>query len=609
MSAIRKTVILPILLYVLCLGLVSTALADRTVSLKAGDRSSSIIDTLTWRREGASEIVNFPFLNPGDSALVWFKPAAHCSLIAIRFKPIDWEGNLLIDVWDARNYYPLIYSTDSTDSNGWIGTYADWIGGIWIPGDVIRHSPLGWSADDTSHHHWGPFPVTVTAAHSHSWIEIPTAAGLQGEVNLGRDPFYIGIAFYPTTGLGISAQEPYPGSTPYSFFKFYSAGHGPDGAHDGWYIHSQQLWIEAVIKYYLYTPCYISHMTIQNDTYQDGPFLIEAIIETPDVGPGPLPVFSAELVSDMNGIIDRTPMENPPAGDIFFRAEIPELAIGDTVTYWIEVTNLYGDPCQSEQVTFARIRPEHPNADMLVIWDDMYHEDMDTFLVDLFASMDKQYEYELWNVSKRNGIDASVVNWGWHYIYVSGGGCKRTIPGRDYTGNLFFEWLEAGTRECPHFLLYIDQDYFCVQEDYGCGWDEELSERDFMYDYFGVALAISDNHGTSSPGYDSVAIGEAGTEFEGIRINFQPHALYPNTYKTALLPDWLVELTDGAEQIFKYKDSEFGAGVRLDKGHYKTVYLPWPDFFAFDSLDNGDLVPRPGLTATIEKIFEWFPST
>ena len=64
---------------------------------------AGIIDTLTWRNEGASQNVNFGFLNHGDSMLVWLKPPAACSLVAIRFRPINWEGNLLLDVWNAKN--------------------------------------------------------------------------------------------------------------------------------------------------------------------------------------------------------------------------------------------------------------------------------------------------------------------------------------------------------------------------------------------------------------------------------------------------------------------------------------------------------------------------
>ena len=193
--------------------------------------TAGIYDTLTWRNEGASTMVNYGFLNHGDSMLVWLNPQAACSLIAIRFQPNNYQGNLLLDIWDASHYDPLIYSTDSTDANGWWGTFEpinDPSG--WIPGDIVGHSPLGWGALDPDHHHWGPFPFTVTSDHVNVWIEIPAAYGLQGEVDLGGEPFYIGANFYMSGGWGFNSQ--YDWTTPYNFFKFYAAGQGP-GPHDG----------------------------------------------------------------------------------------------------------------------------------------------------------------------------------------------------------------------------------------------------------------------------------------------------------------------------------------------------------------------------------------
>ena len=565
--------------------------------------SNGIIDTLTWRNPDESQLVNFGFLNQGDSMLVWFDPPAYCRLVAIRFQPYNWEGNLLIDVWDASNYNPLVYSMDSTDANGWWGTF-DPIdcGSCWVSG-LSDHSPLGWTEDDPEHHLWGPFPSTVTAAHGDMWIEIRAAIGPQGEVDLGRDPFYIGACFYPTAGWGFYGQQAW--STPYNLFKFYSECCGPDSIHDGWFIRSYSVWFEAVVEFDD-CRCRIRIPRAQNFTYAPGPYPIEAFIEDACAShPDESGIASAELVYTLNGIIYRQPMEGPPQGGLFM-AEIPELAVWDTVTYRVEATGQTGLSCQSTNYVFARIEPQHPEADILVIWDNKRNPELDTFYIDLFNSFETQYEYELWNMGYRNGIDASVINWGWQTIYISGWGCRNTLPGFEYEGNPFVEWLEAGTVEEPHNLLYIDQDYFCVQDDYGCEWDEELSERDFMYAYFGVTRAISDNHGSEEAGYDSVTFGELGTEFEEIRVNFLPDILHPTHPENWLWPDWLIELTEDAEQIFRYKDNEFGAGVRLDRNHYRTVYLPWPDFFAVDSLENGDLVPREGLTQAIENILEWF---
>jgi hypothetical protein len=134
-------------------------------------------------------------------------------------------------------------------------------------------------------------------------------------------------------------------------------------------------------------------------------------------------------------------------------------------------------------------------------------------------------------------------------------------------------------------------------------WDGHLTEGDFLHDYFDIHRAVSDNHGTLGGVYDKEAIGETGTPFEGIQVDFQPEAQNLSNY---LRPDWLTTLGDEGEQIFFYLDSGYGAGVQLDRRYYKTCFMPWPDFFAFDSLENGEFVPREALTNTVETVLEWF---
>lgn len=567
---------------------------------------TGIVDTLTWRDPDASDLVNFGFLNHGDSMLVWLDPPAACSLVAIRFRPINWEGNLLLDIWNAKNYDPLIYSTDSTDGNGWWGTFEPITSPSgWIPGDISAHSPLGMNAMDPTEHYWGPFPYTVTAAHADVWIEVPARLGIQGEIDLKSDPFYIGGSFYVTDGWGFYSQYDY--TTPFNFFKFYSAGEGP-GPHDGWFIRQYFMWYEAIVRFYENTPPKTESLQSQNWTYRPGPFEIQAVITDQDAeDPNRAGVVLAELVYEIDGVQTRLTLE-PDTEENTYVATIPTLNQGDFVQYWVEAEDAVGAVGISAKQSFMRTRPENPGADILLIWDYAGDDDLDTMFNDLFAEVDDgAYTYELWNNVARNGIDASVVNWGWKTIYISGWGCGNTIPGFEYEGNIFVDWLEAGTTEEPHNLLYVDQDYFCIHDEaYDCDWDEELMEDDFMFDYCGVLLPVSDNHGADVGGYDSVAIGQPGTEFEGIRVNFMPDAWDPTDPALDLWPDWLIDLNPEGEQIFYYKDTEFGAGVRVDMGHYKTCFLPWADFFAFDSLENGDLVPREGLVQTVETVLTWF---
>lgn len=568
--------------------------------------STSVTDTLTWRSSPHPEI-NFGFGNPGDSMLVWFDPPAPCQLIAVRFRVMNFEGHPLIDIWDASNYDPLIYSIDSTDANGWWGSYDPiTCGSCWIPG-LSDHSPLGWDAEDPTRHFWGPFPYTITSHHENAWVEIPADLGIQGQVYLSGDPIYLSSPFYITDGWGFAME--YPRARPFPFFKYYAAGTGPDGIHDGWFIRSYFPWFEIVVKYFENTPPKITNLTHHLDTYDPGPYPVTVNIEDHDADNDSMAgVAFAELFYTINGSMNKTSMTGPVEGRLF-SGEIPEIDTGDKVKFWVEAVDLAGDSSRTGGVTFSRLVPDQPESDILIIWDRWSDPAMDSFYVDLFSSIEQlsgiRYEYELWNIHNHMGIDSSILNWGWNTIIVTGMKCDHTLPGRDMVDNPFVDWLESGTSENPHNLLYIDQDYFRAHREYGNDWDAELSQGDLLHDYFGVSYAVSDKRGTYPSAYDSVAVGVG--DFEGIRINFFPDVWDPTYPQSNVWPDWIVETTEDAEQIFYYKDnSEFGAGVRLNRGHYKTVYFPWQDFFAVDSLDNGDLVPRTGLTAAIEKILEWF---
>ena len=101
-----------------------------------------------------------------------------------------------------------------------------------------------------------------------------------------------------------------------------------------------------------------------------------------------------------------------------------------------------------------------------------------------------------------------------YYIYICWK-CERTVPGQHHDKNLFTEWLDRGSPEEPHNLIYIDQDYFCAHPEYGCNWDAALGKGDFLYDYFNIVRSISNNHGTDIGGYDSVVVGFPGTWFDG----------------------------------------------------------------------------------------------
>ena len=209
--------------------------------------NQSDYDTLSWRTL-SEPTVNFWYESVGveDTVAVWFQPLWPCSLIAVRVRPFDFEGDCLVNVWDGSRYDGHITTTDSTDSSGWIGGFED---GRWVPGPVMGHSPLGWEKYDRDHHYWGEFPFVVTEYHVGQWVEIPISLGQPEKVFIDGNPFFIAVTLYQTWGHGWAAED--EGTTPYHTFRYYDAGHqapGPSG-HYGWHIHSESVWIEALVEY------------------------------------------------------------------------------------------------------------------------------------------------------------------------------------------------------------------------------------------------------------------------------------------------------------------------------------------------------------------------
>jgi hypothetical protein len=126
---------------------------ERVVHLGPQHVQQGVIDTLSWRKLDFT-ISTFTISTPGDSAAIWFEPSGACVVKALRIyiehifgNPS--AGNILLDIRESR-YSGHIMTTDSTDVNGWVGSFE---GGQWVPGWVMGHPPMG-------DHIWGPFPLT-----------------------------------------------------------------------------------------------------------------------------------------------------------------------------------------------------------------------------------------------------------------------------------------------------------------------------------------------------------------------------------------------------------------------------------------------------------------
>ncbi len=150
-------------------------------------------------------------------------------------------------------------------------------------------------------------------------------------------------------------------------------------------------------------------------------------------------------------------------------------------------------------LNFQIKEPSNPDADLLVIRDRV--SDRQRNLVEQVLD-DNNFVYEIWDTFLENGIDGSIINFGWDNIFSYGWG-NMTVPviaddplGDDpgYSG-----FIDAGGN-----LLLIDMDWF-----YGHNLDPELTfaPGDFAYDYFGIAGGLND-----PPAIDTIEVtGEGAT--------------------------------------------------------------------------------------------------
>ncbi|MFQ6092531.1 MAG: dockerin type I repeat-containing protein, partial [bacterium] len=542
------------------------------------ESGQGLLDTLTWRKTSSTNI-SFLFL-PADSVAMWLKPQAQCSLKAIRIHFKSFAGNILIDVYRAR-YDGHITTTDSTDAFGWVGTHQN---GQWMPGWVLGHSPLG-------EHLWGPFPLTVTSEMNNSWVEV--SASLVGEADLGDGPFCVGMMMFQQSGHGLSAEQEY--TVPYHFFKYYADCCGPDGVHNGWFLRSYSLWVEAVVSYYGNTPPLITNMDELNDTYGSGPYPITAQIVDHDLeDPGRAGISAAYLHWSVNGLADSTTMTGPSEGGLF-AGHIPSPPIGEEVEYWVSAVDEVGLQSANIHQTFARLEPVHPEASLLLVGY-RYGFDLPEFYKELFDSL--EYVYEYWNVDAHGGIDSSVTNYGWNTVILWGQVRlnEPPLPTRGYADNMWADFLQTGSADRPLNLCYAELFYFGLNYE---PWNPTFEPGDFAYDFFGLDSATTED----GIGNEKTLYGVIGDPVTG---SFAEEP-FRHTWPLDWFHQYWMKYTKanelGADLFFTVDDE--GTGVRCDGGTFRTVFLPWNVEYLLE--DTGtDIVASQDFRRLMGNILDWF---
>ncbi|MFQ6093989.1 MAG: hypothetical protein ACE5OR_15170, partial [bacterium] len=496
---------------------------------------------------------------------IWFRPLAPCSLKAIRIHFRTFAGDILVDVFRAR-YNGHITTTDSTNAFGWIGSHEH---GQWIPGWVLGHSPLG-------SHLWGPFPLTVTNENDHSWVEVPAA--LLGEKDLAGEAFLVGLNMYQLSGRGITGEDEQ--TVPYHSFTYSDECCGPDGVHSGWFLWNFSLWVEVVVSYYGNTPPEITDMDVLNDTYNPGPFTVTARIVDSDIStPERAGVAASFLHWDIFGMFDSTAMDDPAESGLF-SAQIPPLAVGDRVEYYVSAIDSAGARSVNTPRTFSRISPEHPEADILLV-DYGFGFGLSEYWPAVIESMG--YVYEYWDAQAHKGIDASVVGYGWSTVIPWGMFRVNVpiIPTRKYEGHFWADYLQSGTVDLPVNLLYADIHYFGLNRE---SQNPIFESADFAYDFFGLDSADNEQF----TGSEKTLYGVVGDPVSG---DFAEEP-FRHTWPLDWFHQYWINYTKANNQgsdLFFTADAK-GTGVRCDGGTFKTVYLPWDIEYLLEESD-GDTVP------------------
>jgi len=171
------------------------------------------------------------------------------------------------------------------------------------------------------------------------------------------------------------------------------------------------------------------------------------------------------------------------SGNGWYEADISGLdfSVGNEISYWVDATDNQDLYSVSDPKSFTVKQPSNPDADLLVIMDG----GVDRSSVYFDVLDENGIVYETWNADPgaENGIDASVINYGWNNIILFGWGAG-TIPATDEEDPGYATFLDGGGN-----LFYTDQDYFYA---HGLPATGNFSPGDFAYDYFGLGSYTND---------------------------------------------------------------------------------------------------------------------
>lgn len=501
-----------------------------------------------------------------DTFFIVFEPLAVCSVYTVE---AQWytAGNVISFVADYSEAARIEFANGRAPGRGLTDT-----------------SPIG---DMMT----GLLPNAVTATGDWEFLDTDIPFVIGDPVTFERDMF--GVGFIK------GAVEPHPladnvsaRGINYTYTWFGGPWTLPPAYPHVWGAYSGNPSISAIevniqcwVSYWEGMPILISDLTSLSDTYDNtGPFDVTVNLVDDN---GITVDDTIELVYMVNGG-DETRVDLvdiAPIGDDVYGAAINISASnGDLVEYWVEtiddatLVNNAPDPYSS----FMVVAPVRPASDVLFVDEGMDEGELAGW-VELLDNNGTLPEW--WNVPEHGGIDASVTEYHWNNIIVSGWGCG-TVPALD-DDNAYSGFLSDGGN-----MMFMDQDYFYAN---GLPVSGTFAPGDFAYDYFGLVDYFNDPAEADTVFYGATGDPVTGAFAEtGYVINLQ-----------AAADLWTDYMTTMGDEIFRGEDFDFINGVKYEDG-MKTIYLSFQAYWGMTIDTAGVYHPSTQFTTLIEDALGWF---
>ena len=486
------------------------------------------------------------YMAPSDEAdtfFVVFEPLAACSVI---YAEIQWytAGEV--------NAFAALYSEEAKIS---------FPSGQAPPAGSTDISPVGEFLTDI-------MPNTVTGSYDWEYLDIGEGFSLGDPATLQPEMFGIGLIKNENNPIPLADDAGSYGCV-YTWFggPYTSTYPHTWGSYIQFAVEEMMLRVWVSYPFAMNMGIMISDVYEKSDTYNfTGPYEITCTL-TPDSPITPEDITELKYTVNDGDTFSVQLEDIPPLGDDIYAASIEgDFSVDDEIRYWIYThQNSSGIMRTSPRYYFDILEPDHPNAELLFIYENLDGYEFHAWY-EFFSSHLPNFSTEYWSVEEHNGIDESVVNWGWETVFLMGWGCS-VIPALDEP-NVFSSFLDEGGD-----LFYSDQDYFFANN---LPSEGTFEPGDFAYEYFGIVDYWND---PETP--DTSYLGEY---WDPVSSSFAEDPYI--TYYELSTNIWCDYFTTGSEEIFYGFEGGNVYGCRHEEGDMKTVYLGFNVWWGCD-IDTG----------------------